>query len=82
MPPARLLMTVVRGGFDKVIFARGAATIDESDAPHIAVCHLIATQVNRMVADKVAVHPLVVFAERYPVRIERDSRHHFPQVFA
>ncbi len=62
MPPARLLMTAVAAASAKSLFAGSATAVDQTDASHVAVRHLVAAQIDRMVAGKLAVHALIQFA--------------------
>src|SRR4030095_13868312 len=45
--------------FFEVVCSRGAARVDEAGAAHVAVGHLIAAEVDRMIAGEVVVNALV-----------------------
>jgi hypothetical protein len=50
MPPARLLITAVRTAWPKSFVAgAGAAGVDQARAAHVAVHHLVAAQVDRVI---------------------------------
>ena len=49
-------------GIREIVIALGAAAVDQANAPRVAVHHLVAAQVNRMVAGQLAVNALVKFA--------------------
>ncbi len=59
-----------RGSFGKVVLAGGATTVDETDAPHVAVRHLVAAQIDRMIAGQFAVDALVQFAVGAVARVQ------------
>ena len=63
MPPARLLITAVRTAWCQIVLARCAAGIDQAGAPHVAVGHLVARQVDRVVGGELAVHLRAGLAE-------------------
>src|SRR5215212_4194927 len=53
-----------RGRFDEIVFTGGATAVDQTDASHVAVRHLIAAQIDWMVTSKFTVHTLIQFAIR------------------
>ena len=59
-----------RSRLAKVVLTGCAAAVDETDAAHVAVRHLIAAQINRMVAVQFAIDALVVLAIRNAVRVQ------------
>jgi hypothetical protein len=63
MPPARLLMTAVWTAWRGRRPRRGAAGVDQADAAHVAVRHLPAAQVDRVVAPTASRRPAAGLAE-------------------
>ena len=65
MPPARLLITAVRTASARSLSPlRRAARVDQAGAAHVAVGHLVAGQIDRMVARQLGVDLLVRLAVR------------------
>ena len=62
IPPARLLMTAVRTACAEVVLAGAAAGVDEAGAAHVPVRHLVAREVDGVVAGELGVDPLVELA--------------------
>src|SRR6267143_1488378 len=58
-------------GFFEIVRAGSAAAVDQTRAAHIAVRHLVAAQVNGMIAAQVGVNALVEFAVAGIPHIER-----------
>ena len=50
--------------FGEVVIARGTARIDQADAAHVAISHLVAGEVDGVVRSEVGVHTLVDLAVR------------------
>ena len=46
----------------KIVLAGSTSAIDQSDATHVAVCHLVARQIDRVIRREVFVDTLVGFA--------------------
>ena len=72
MPPARLLMTAVSDGVFQIALAFGfAAAVDQAGAAHVTVRHLVAAEIDRMIAGQFGVNALVQFAVARAAGVQR-----------